>query len=301
MAALSSPLTPIQSHQVSSSKVPGPVQAMRRSNSSGDVGIVVKVRSFQEMEEAAQRREVKGILFKRPPLACSVDMEKWVEAQEESLEAFAIEKLFVQAHGQEESAHDHAHDEERGCCEPEQPCSKRMRIFGPEEVTRACKRLLQKVPKALAEPIERDAKELSKMLVRLCPGSSTRCLSMQVEVVGRNACQRWHQDRYISRGVVTYNGPGTWMVDDSSVRYEQFKATYGAPRNVSDPAIVPRFEDIHRPSPNDAALMKGSMWPGIQGVEGYEGLTHKSPNIGADARGNPVMKRLLLKVDLADD
>ena len=195
-------------------------------------------------------------------------------------------------------SHDHGHDDEDRH-NSVQPFRNKVRIFTEEGVSRACDDLLRNVPPEFSEIIRRDATMLAHMLVRLCPGSG-RWLTMQVEVVGRNSCTRWHQDKYVGRAIVTYNGPGTWMVDDSSVRYDQFKATLGAPRDVSDPAIVPRFEDIYRPVPNTVALMKGSMWPGIIGAKGYEGLTHKSPNIPTDANGNPVLKRLVLKVDIAD-
>ena len=104
----------------------------------------------------------------------------------------------------------------------------------------------------------------------------------------------------MGRAIVTYNAPGTWLVDDADVQYDQFKATVGQPKEVSDPRIVPHFEDVaYRPPPNAAVIMKGSLWPGIMGVKNHEGLTHKSPNMETDAQGNPLQKRLLLKVDLA--
>ena len=36
--------------------------------------------------------------------------------------------------------------------------------------------------------------------------------------------------------IVTYNAPGTWLVDDSAVRYEAFQATVGQPKEVSEAA-----------------------------------------------------------------
>ena len=50
------------------------------------------------------------------------------------------------------------------------------------------------------------------------------------------------------------------------------------------------------PPPNAAVIIKGNAWPGIYGGMG---VTHKAPNVRADAHGNPVIKRLMLKVDLA--
>ena len=54
--------------------------------------------------------------------------------------------------------------------------------------------------------------------------------------MGKNSCSRWHQDKYLGRSIVTYNAPGTWLVDDSAVRYEAFQATVGQPKEVSEAA-----------------------------------------------------------------
>ena len=118
---------------------------------------------------------------------------------------------------------------------------------------------------------------------------------MQVEIVGKNSCGRWHQDQYVGRATVSYTGPGTWLVDDESVQFDQFQATRGTPNQVSDPLIVPDYGSIHRTHVNSVVLIKGNSWPGITGV----GVTHKSPNVPADENGNPVVKRLMLKVDLS--
>jgi hypothetical protein len=87
------------------------------------------------------------------------------------------------------------------------------------------------------------------------------------------------------------------MADDASVQFDQFAKTMGAPTEVSDPLIVPRFEEIHRAPPNAPALIKGNLWSGIRGI----GLTHKSPNVPKDASGSVVVKRIMLKVDVAPD
>ena len=86
----------------------------------------------------------------------------------------------------------------------------------------------------------------------------TGLLFLQVEIVGNNACSRWHQDYYIGRALITYVGPGTWMVDDESVQFNQFKATAGAPTDVSDVAIVPNHKNIHKVPRNAIALIKGN-------------------------------------------
>ena len=92
-----------------------------------------------------------------------------------------------------------------------------------------------------------------------------------------------------------YTGPGTWTVDDKSVRFEQMDLTLTSPTDVSNAAIVPRFESIRRVPTNAVLLMKGKQWPGIRG----NGLTHKSPDVRKDAEGNPECLRFVLKVDLS--
>jgi hypothetical protein len=156
-----------------------------------------------------------------------------------------------------------------------------------------CQRLTAGLPEALRGALRSDAEELSTTLLTLCPAAS--CLTLHIDIIGVNACQRWHEDNYIGRTVVTYSGPGTWMVDDASVRYDQFAATQGEPTHVSDPRIVPSFESIHCAPANAIALIKGKQWPGIAG----SGLIHKSPNVEFK-NGRPTLKRLLLKVDLSN-
>jgi hypothetical protein len=85
------------------------------------------------------------------------------------------------------------------------------------------------------------------------------------------------------------------MADDESVRFDQFDKTLGTPKEISDPAIVPRYESIRMAPTNGVSLIKGNFWPGIQGL----GLTHKSPNLAIDASGRPALLRLMLKVDLS--
>ena len=208
-------------------------------------------------------------------------MAQWVLTQEECFESFSIEQLLVSPLG---GGGD--------------PCNQSKPVAGPDEIRAACGRVVAGVPEgAFREAMRSDAEALVGTLLRLCPDSLW--LTLQVEIVGKNACTRWHQDQYVCRAIITYVGPGTWLVDDESVRYDQFKATRGAPSEVSDRCIVPSFDSIIRPSANTVVLMKGSVWPGIRGVAGYEGLTHRAPDVPADAYGNPVLKRICLKIDLA--
>ena len=75
----------------------------------------------------------------------------------------------------------------------------------------------------------------------------------------------------------------------------------GLPSEVVDPLVVSDYENIYQPPPNSVVLIKGNFWPGIEQSMNGMGVVHKSPNMREDADGNPVKKRLVLKVDLSYD
>lgn len=124
----------------------------------------------------------------------------------------------------------------------------------PHEIREACAKVVAKLPHDFRAAVLKDAEALVGMLLRLCHQSYR--LTVQLEIVGNNCCKRWHQDQYVARGIATYVGPGTWMVDDKWVRYGEFAATLGQPKEVSDPRIVPRFDRVTQTPPNSVVLIK---------------------------------------------
>lgn len=166
------------------------------------------------------------------------------------------------------------------------------------DVRDTCKRLVEKLPSGkFRDAIEADANLFAKTLMELCPRAPY--LQMQLEIIGTNRCCRWHQDFYVGRMVVTYNEPGTWLVDDGDVNFHMFEDLVGVPNEMSDPLIVPDYASIHRTAPNDVSLIKGNMWPSIERSVNGMGVVHKSPNMREDAEGLPLRKRFALKVDLS--
>ena len=149
------------------------------------------------------------------------------------------------------------------------------------------------MPGVFRDAVKQDAEALAALITSLCP--RVPWMNLSTEIVGRNSCSRWHQDNYVGRAIITYTGPGTWAVDDKSVCFDQIERTVHAPTDVSNEAVVPRFESIHRAPTNAVLLMKGKQWPGIRGT----GLTHKSPDVRRDAKGEPECLRFVLKVDLS--
>jgi len=251
-------------------------------------GIVAGVASLQELEAIAQEPHVKGVCIERGPHPLVAEMDRWVSTQaEDEYNAFFHEKLMVAPEHEkpctdEGCDHDHGHDHDGT-------------MVGPDEVKAACARMASKLPAGpFREAVRADAEEMSFLMIKLNPEATW--LAVQLEVVGRNRCSRWHQDNYVGRAILTYSGPSTWMADDSSVNFDQFRATMGVPEAVASPAIVPRFESIYMPPPNTIQLMKGNQWAG---VANESGLIHKSPNVISDSSGTPLRNRFVLKVDMA--
>eukprot|EP00756_Hemistasia_phaeocysticola_P036514 Hpha_TRINITY_DN16646_c0_g6::TRINITY_DN16646_c0_g6_i1::g.179535::m.179535 len=247
-------------------------------------GFVARANSLAEFEVTALQPNAKGVAWDRGAHRLADEMAHWVSTQEEDrYESYATENLLVAPLSE-------SHHKECG----DKKC-RDLPVSGPDDVREACTRLVAKLPAAFREAVRADAEALAALMTRLCPKASR--LVMQLEIVGRNRCARWHQDNYVGRAIITYAGPGTWIVDDRVVSFDQFAATEGAPEAVSDPRIVPCYHCIQMPPTNSITLMKGSCWPGMpHGL----GLTHKSPNMKLDSRGNPVCKRLILKVDLSN-
>ena len=225
-----------------------------------NVGVVAQVASLPEFVAAAGRIVTKGAILDRGGHDLEAAMHAWVNAQDEPMESFATEEVFHPSPGDE---------------------------------IEACTRLTAHLPGAFRDAVRSDAEALCTMLLRQCPKAP--CLALNIEIIGANGCGRWHEDNYIGRMIITYSGPGTWMVDDASVRYDQFAATRGEPNHISDNLIVPSIDSIHEAPANAVALIKGKEWPGLIG----NGLIHKSPNIPY-RNGRPAQQRLLLKVDLSN-
>ena len=60
------------------------------------------------------------------------------------------------------------------------------------------------LPKDLCEQICEDACALVSGWKSLCPTASA--VRVQLEVFGDNVCARWHQDHFVGRAIVSYNG-----------------------------------------------------------------------------------------------
>ncbi|GMH94273.1 hypothetical protein TrST_g13694 [Triparma strigata] len=163
-----------------------------------------------------------------------------------------------------------------------------------DSVNTLCSKLVSKLPSPLRSALEADALMLCSTLTSLCPSSPW--LTVQLECVGHNNCSRWHQDMYVGRALISYTGPGTWLVDDRNVDFEMLEKSLGMTSEVSDRLIVPDRSKVHEAGTNSVCLLKGNSWMDIQGL----GVTHKSPVVERDGEGRVREKRLVLKVDLSN-
>ena len=251
-------------------------EPFENTEGENNVGVVSHASSMAKFEEAAKLAEVKGVIWDRGAHPLEQEMKQWVSGQKETDE-FSREQLYVSSlsgNAARKKKTLHA-------------------VADISEIQAACARVVAGIPEGkLRESMRGDAETLATALMRACPGVAK--LTLQVEIVGNNACSRWHQDEYVGRALITYVGPGTWMVDDESVHFDQFEKTMDKPPEISGPLIVPDSKSIYEAPPNAVTLIKGSLWPGIQDL----GLTHKAPNVPKNANGSPTLKRVLLKVDL---
>jgi len=154
-------------------------------------------------------KEAKGVILDRGKHGLEAALEQWVAGQDETMDCFAREQLFVTSNQPvPQCGHDCSSD---SCREEasEMPPPKRVKhhsdsadVAGPEEVRAACARLVAGLPRAFREPMRRDAEALAALLLRLCPDSPW--MTMQVEVMAKLAAYtRWHQDNYTGRAMIT--------------------------------------------------------------------------------------------------
>eukprot|EP00756_Hemistasia_phaeocysticola_P036503 Hpha_TRINITY_DN16646_c0_g1::TRINITY_DN16646_c0_g1_i1::g.179505::m.179505 len=228
-------------------------------------GFVARVNSLAEFYAAALQPNAKGVSWDRGTHSDANQIVQWVSTQDETTSR-SCEKLLVAPLS--ESHHNKCGD----------PSCRNLPISGPDDVREASARLVARLPAAFREGVRADAEALATLLMRMCPKAAL--LQMSLSVVGKNCCGRWHQDNYVGRGIITYAGPSTWLVDDSVVSFEQFAATVRTPKAFADPRIVPFYHCIQMPPTNAVTLMKGNKWPGVpHGM----GLTHKAPNMKTDS------------------
>ncbi len=147
------------------------------------------------------------------------------------------------------------------------------------------RRLTHKVtPKSLAEFLAQDVAHLAELFLELTAGE--QCIA-RLEVVRRDACQRFHHDFVSLRMLCTYVGPGTLWLSRENVDTHALAVLGGDP-SAANLAIARDPKQVHETSPMDVLLLKGASYSGHTGI----GVVHRSP-----AAGSLGLARLVLKLD----
>lgn len=140
------------------------------------------------------------------------------------------------------------------------------------------------LPAQVGQQLEQDFAQIGTVLQRMVPDAKQMWLKL--EIMGTNACSRWHRDRYIGRAIVSYNSQGTQFVATSNVNENHLECGGQCQDIIRDETKVFQSEI------GDILFMKGSKYPASP-----NGLVHRSPPIKYQDNG-AVFNRLLLKVDL---
>ncbi|WP_208430460.1 DUF1826 domain-containing protein [Methyloceanibacter sp. wino2] len=116
--------------------------------------------------------------------------------------------------------------------------------------------------------LARDAAELASTFARIMNANTVR---LRLDVIGDNACRKFHVDNVAARLLCTYRGRGT---------------QYGRVRSGGDPSV------IHELPAGAVGLFRGALWPSMEET----GIVHRSPPISGSGE-----TRLLLVIDPVSD
>jgi hypothetical protein len=108
------------------------------------------------------------------------------------------------------------------------------------------------LPRELGLLIQEDFVRIGMTLARLVP---TAKMKLKLDIMGENACHRWHQDHYIGRAVVTYNLCGTDYIDSKHVDFWELLNCGNKDCILLDPS------QVQTASVGDILFMKGTTFP----------------------------------------
>lgn len=113
------------------------------------------------------------------------------------------------------------------------------------------------------------AQDAAELAVRFAEIMNVQKIRLRLDVIGDNACRKFHLDNVAARLVCTFRGRGT---------------QYGLARKAGDPAV------IHELARGAVAVFRGAQWPDLK----QSGIVHRSPPISGSGE-----TRLLLVMDPA--
>jgi len=145
--------------------------------------------------------------------------------------------------------------------------------------------LCSSLPVDIAEQIRIDVCSIGTVVGELCPASTY--LSIKLEVVGENACNRWHLDNYVGRALVSYTGvEGTAYTNDSNVDFWELENC------GNNDCIIRDKRKVESVGIGDILFIKGRAY-----TKGANSLVHKAAKKTYYPDGR-IVNRLVLKVDV---
>eukprot|EP00933_Yihiella_yeosuensis_P031647 TRINITY_DN2521_c0_g1_i2.p1 TRINITY_DN2521_c0_g1~~TRINITY_DN2521_c0_g1_i2.p1 ORF type:complete len:333 (-),score=27.86 TRINITY_DN2521_c0_g1_i2:699-1571(-) len=140
-------------------------------------------------------------------------------------------------------------------------------------------------PEALGAQIKQDIVDIGTVVGALT--SESPSIQVKLEVQGHNTCQRWHQDNYICRAIVTYTGMGGTMYTNMS-NVDMWELDNCG----NNDCVIHDKSKICSAGIGDILFMKGKLYP-----SGKQGLVHKSAELAYHNDGS-IVNRLTLKIDV---
>eukprot|EP00927_Polykrikos_kofoidii_P070108 TRINITY_DN65977_c0_g1_i1.p1 TRINITY_DN65977_c0_g1~~TRINITY_DN65977_c0_g1_i1.p1 ORF type:complete len:334 (+),score=49.28 TRINITY_DN65977_c0_g1_i1:59-1060(+) len=151
-------------------------------------------------------------------------------------------------------------------------------------------------PPKLANLIRNDAVEIGAVLAKLVP--DILFLIVKLELIRENSCKRWHQDSYVCRAIVTYNGASTEYIHDDYVDFWELENC------GNNDCVVKSRTSACNAGVGNILFIKGKLFPTLP-----NGLVHKSPDHlyhdhnpededGQHDSTKNIVTRLVLKVDI---
>jgi len=141
------------------------------------------------------------------------------------------------------------------------------------------------LPDGLMNQIQDDFERVGMVVAKMFPTANK--IMLKLEIQGNSVCTRWHQDNYVGRAIVSYNGyEGTLHVHNDNVNFDELLNRGTNERIIWDESQI-------------CSVDAGSVLfiKGIKNPDRVHGLVHKAPLKRYHPDGS-IKNRLTMKVDV---
>jgi len=158
------------------------------------------------------------------------------------------------------------------------------------EVSYRARQIIRRVsdffPDVFMNQIQDDFEQVGMVVAKMFPTADK--IIMKLEIQGESVCARWHQDNYVGRAIVSYNGDeGTLHVHNDNVNFDELE------HGGINEHIVRDQSQVFSVDVGDVLFIKGNRFP-----NDVNGLVHKAPLKRYHPDGS-VKNRLCMKVDVS--